>query len=166
MRIGRRSARCSMTSTRCWTSTPQRGHRAGLRRIMAKHGRYFRRIRAMWGTARFTCQAGRGRRAVPQQPHRRTACGIDALSQQAFGSPQLMTALSRLDSHLRSARPGEDWTGSAEFSGDNRSEWAGGPRAGRHRRAGAALPSSCHVKLSGRDDGRRRPRRVGPAARR
>jgi uncharacterized protein with von Willebrand factor type A (vWA) domain len=30
-----------------------------------------------------------------------------------------MQALSRLDSHLRAARPGEDWDGSAEFSGDN-----------------------------------------------
>jgi uncharacterized protein with von Willebrand factor type A (vWA) domain len=30
-----------------------------------------------------------------------------------------MNALDRLDSHLRAARPGEDWDGSAQFSGDN-----------------------------------------------
>jgi uncharacterized protein with von Willebrand factor type A (vWA) domain len=44
---------------------------------------------------------------------------LDALAQQAFGSPSLMNALNRLDSHLQAARPGEDWTGSSKFSGDN-----------------------------------------------
>lgn len=44
---------------------------------------------------------------------------LDALAQQAFGSPSLMNALNRLDSHLQTARPGEDWNGSSEFSGDN-----------------------------------------------
>ena len=44
---------------------------------------------------------------------------LDALAQQAFGSPQLMNALNRLDAHLQAARPGEDWDGSSEFSGDN-----------------------------------------------
>ncbi|MBI3228212.1 MAG: VWA domain-containing protein [Mycolicibacterium cosmeticum] len=42
---------------------------------------------------------------------------LDALAQQAFGSPSLMNALDRLDSHLQAARPGEDWSGSQEFSG-------------------------------------------------
>ncbi|GAA4343304.1 vWA domain-containing protein [Microbacterium rhizosphaerae] len=40
------------------------------------------------------------------------------LAAQAFGSPELMQGLSRLDDNLRSLRPGEDWTGSASFSGD------------------------------------------------
>jgi uncharacterized protein with von Willebrand factor type A (vWA) domain len=44
---------------------------------------------------------------------------LDALAQQAFGSPALMQALDRLDAHLQAARPGEDWEGSAQFSGDN-----------------------------------------------
>ena len=44
---------------------------------------------------------------------------LDALAQQAFGSPSLMNALNRLDGHLQAARPGEDWTGSSKFSGDN-----------------------------------------------
>jgi uncharacterized protein with von Willebrand factor type A (vWA) domain len=44
---------------------------------------------------------------------------LDALAQQAFGSPALMQALGRLDAHLQAARPGEDWEGSAQFSGDN-----------------------------------------------
>ena len=44
---------------------------------------------------------------------------LDALAQQAFGSPSLMNALNRLDAHLQAARPGEDWNGSQRFSGDN-----------------------------------------------
>lgn len=30
-----------------------------------------------------------------------------------------MQALNRLDAHLQAARPGEDWYGSEQFSGDN-----------------------------------------------
>lgn len=37
-----------------------------------------------------------------------------ALSQQAFGSPQLMQQLSRLDDNLRTLRPGEDWDGGTQ----------------------------------------------------
>ncbi|HYO02899.1 MAG TPA: VWA domain-containing protein [Mycobacterium sp.] len=44
---------------------------------------------------------------------------LDALSQQAFGSPSLTNALNKLDAHLQSARPGEDWQGSERFQGDN-----------------------------------------------
>ncbi|MGH3414317.1 MAG: vWA domain-containing protein [Marmoricola sp.] len=40
------------------------------------------------------------------------------LSQQAFGSPELTASLSQLDENLRALRPGEDWTGSEEFGGD------------------------------------------------
>ncbi|BBZ30205.1 hypothetical protein MMAD_45000 [Mycolicibacterium madagascariense] len=44
---------------------------------------------------------------------------LDALAQQAFGSPSLQNALNKLDAHLQSARPGEDWQGSERFKGDN-----------------------------------------------
>ncbi|GHJ57490.1 hypothetical protein NOK12_00100 [Nocardioides sp. OK12] len=40
------------------------------------------------------------------------------LSAQAFGSPQLMESLARLDSHLQALRPGEDWTGSEQMGGE------------------------------------------------
>ena len=40
------------------------------------------------------------------------------LSAQAFGSPQLMAALDKLDGNLQALRPGEDWSGSEQFSGD------------------------------------------------
>lgn len=40
------------------------------------------------------------------------------LSQQAFGSPQLMEQLARMDANLQSLRPGEDWSGSESFDGE------------------------------------------------
>src|SRR5690349_16014186 len=40
------------------------------------------------------------------------------LSQQAFGSPQLMESLSRLDGNLQALRPGEDWGGSERMDGE------------------------------------------------
>jgi uncharacterized protein with von Willebrand factor type A (vWA) domain len=40
------------------------------------------------------------------------------LSAQAFGSPQLMEQLGRLDGNLQALRPGEDWDGSERFQGD------------------------------------------------
>ena len=43
---------------------------------------------------------------------------LDALAQNAFGSPSLMNQLDRLDNHLRMARPGEDWEGSERFRGE------------------------------------------------
>ena len=69
---------------------------------------------------------------------------LDALAQQAFGSPSLMNALNRLDGHLQAARPGEDWTGSSAVlrrrpDGHGR----GRPGAGRHRRTRAARRGSC-----------------------
>jgi uncharacterized protein with von Willebrand factor type A (vWA) domain len=42
---------------------------------------------------------------------------LDALAQQAFGSPELMESLAQLDGNLRSLRPGEDWGGSERMEG-------------------------------------------------
>lgn len=42
-----------------------------------------------------------------------------AASQQAFGSPQLMESLARLDTNLQGLRPGEDWAGSERFTGED-----------------------------------------------
>jgi len=41
------------------------------------------------------------------------------LSQQAFGDPRLAQQLSALDAQLQALRPGEDWTSSGRFRGDN-----------------------------------------------
>ncbi len=40
------------------------------------------------------------------------------LSAQAFGSPELMAQLDRMDAALQSLRPGEDWSGAESFEGD------------------------------------------------
>ena len=40
------------------------------------------------------------------------------LAQLAFGAPQLMEQLARLDANLQALRPGEDWSGSESFEGD------------------------------------------------
>lgn len=88
--------------------------------FMAKHGQHFpenpRNVEELLDSlAKRAAAAQRFRNSL--SPEQRAE--LDALAQQAFGSPQLMQALNRLDSHLRAARPGEDWDGSAEFSGDN-----------------------------------------------
>ena len=88
--------------------------------FMAKHGRHFpenpRNVSELLDSlAKRAAAAQRFRNSL--SPEQRAE--LDALAQQAFGSPQLMESLSRLDSHLRAARPGEDWDGSAQFSGDN-----------------------------------------------
>jgi uncharacterized protein with von Willebrand factor type A (vWA) domain len=43
---------------------------------------------------------------------------LDALAAQAFGSPQLMESLARMDANLQTLRPGEDWGGSEQFDGE------------------------------------------------
>ena len=43
---------------------------------------------------------------------------LDALAQQAFGSSELMEQLARLDQALQGLRPGEDWSGSQRFRGE------------------------------------------------
>ncbi|MBO0846861.1 MAG: VWA domain-containing protein [Nocardioides sp.] len=40
------------------------------------------------------------------------------LAEQAFGSPALMEQLAQLDANLQALRPGEDWSGSERFDGE------------------------------------------------
>ncbi|MET3805752.1 uncharacterized protein with von Willebrand factor type A (vWA) domain [Nakamurella sp. UYEF19] len=51
------------------------------------------------------------------------------LSQQAFGDPRLSQSLSQLDSQLQGLRPGQDWSGSGRFDGDNPMGLGEGARA-------------------------------------
>ena len=83
---------------------------------------------------------------------------LDALAQQAFGSPSLMNALNRLDGHLQAARPGEDWTGSSRFSGDNPMGMGEGTQAMADIAELEQLAEAAVAELCRRDDGRRRPR--------
>ncbi|WP_020673555.1 vWA domain-containing protein [Amycolatopsis nigrescens] len=51
------------------------------------------------------------------------------LSQQAFGDPRLAQQLSTLDEQLRGLRPGEDWSSSGRFRGDDPLGLGAGARA-------------------------------------
>lgn len=88
--------------------------------FMAKHGEFFpenpRNVDELLNSlAKRAAAAQRFRNSL--SPDQRAE--LDALAQQAFGSAALMQALDRLDAHLQAARPGEDWSGSEQFSGDN-----------------------------------------------
>lgn len=88
--------------------------------FMDKHGEFFpenpRNVEELLDSlAKRAAAAQRFRNSLSQEQRDE----LDALAQQAFGSPQLMESLNRLDAHLQAARPGEDWTGSEQFSGDN-----------------------------------------------
>ncbi|HYB38986.1 MAG TPA: VWA domain-containing protein [Mycobacterium sp.] len=88
--------------------------------FMNKHGEFFpenpRNVEELLDSlAKRAAAAQRFRNSL--SPEQRAE--LDALAQQAFGSPALMQALNRLDAHLQAARPGEDWMGSEQFSGDN-----------------------------------------------
>ncbi len=86
--------------------------------FMAKHGRFFpenpKNVDELLDSlANRAAAAQRFRNSLSEQQR----VELDALAQQAFGSPILMNALSHLDGHLQAARPGEDWTGSQRFAG-------------------------------------------------
>ncbi|WP_204080623.1 VWA domain-containing protein [Mycobacterium riyadhense] len=88
--------------------------------FMNKHGEFFpenpRNVEELLDSlAKRAAAAQRFRNSLTQEQRDE----LDALAQQAFGSPRLMQSLSRLDAHLQTARPAEDWTGSEQFSGDN-----------------------------------------------
>lgn len=54
---------------------------------------------------------------------------LAALSQQAFGDPRLAQQLSTLDSQLQALRPGEDWTSSSRFRGQEPLGFGAGAQA-------------------------------------
>ncbi len=88
--------------------------------FMVKHGEFFgenpRNVEELLDSlAKRAAAAQRFRNSLSAEQR----AELDALALQAFGSSALQQALSRLDAHLQAARPGEDWHGSAEFSGDN-----------------------------------------------
>ena len=88
--------------------------------FMAKHGEFFpenpRNVEELLDSlAKRAAAAQRFRNSLSADQR----AELDALAMQAFGSPALQQALNRLDAHLQAARPGEDWTGSSRFSGDD-----------------------------------------------
>ncbi|MEO6826645.1 MAG: VWA domain-containing protein [Microbacteriaceae bacterium] len=87
--------------------------------FMDKHGRFFPEKpdnidELLNSLAQRAAAAQRMRNSMTQEQRDE----LDALAQQAFGSPELMETLGRLDDNLRSLRPGEDWGGSQQMEGE------------------------------------------------
>jgi len=86
--------------------------------FMAEHGEFFpeqpRSVEELLDSlAQRAAAAQRMRNSMtPEQQ-----AELDALAQQAFGSPELAQQLAELDGMLQAARPGEDWQGSENFRG-------------------------------------------------
>ena len=169
----RSSTRCSATSTTCSRSThslmgPVRTQRrTDFADFMDKHGDFFpenpQNIDELMDSLAERSAAAQ-RMLNSMTPEQRAE--LMQLSQQAFGSPELMQQLARMDANLQALRPDLDWGSSESFGGEQglgprrRHRRHPGPR--RARRAGRpALPV-----LRRRADRRRRPRRAGPPARR
>lgn len=86
--------------------------------FMAKHGQYFPE---QPGTIDELLDTLAQRAAAAQRMWNSMSAEqrqeLESLATQAFGSPELMSSLSRLDASLRSQRPQEDWSGSEDLNG-------------------------------------------------
>ena len=103
------------------------------RRVLPRESEEHRRAAGLAGQRAAAAQRFRNSLSEQQRAE------LDSLAQQAFGSPSLMNALNRLDGHLQSARPGEDWYGLAAVLRRRPAGHGGGcTGAGRHRRTRAA----------------------------
>jgi uncharacterized protein with von Willebrand factor type A (vWA) domain len=87
--------------------------------FMAEHGEYFPEqpstIEELLDTLAARAAAAQ-RMRNSMTPEQRAE--LDALAQEAFGSPELMAGLGQLDQTLRSLRPGEDWSGGERMDGE------------------------------------------------
>ncbi|MGD8195705.1 vWA domain-containing protein [Herbiconiux sp. P18] len=87
--------------------------------FMAEHGEYFpeqpETIDELLDTLAARAAAAQ-RLRNSMTPEQRAE--LDALAQQAFGSPELMQGLGQLDQTLRSLRPDENWGGAERLDGE------------------------------------------------
>jgi uncharacterized protein with von Willebrand factor type A (vWA) domain len=87
--------------------------------FMAKHGEYFpeqpQNVEELIDALAARAAAAQRMRNSMSQEQRDE---LDALAQQAFGSPELMQSLAELDGNLRGLRPGEDWNGGERLDGE------------------------------------------------
>ncbi len=86
--------------------------------FMTKHGDYFpdkpgNIDELLDSLAQRAAAAQRMRNSMTQEQRDE----LDALGQQAFGSPELMQSLAQLDGSLQALRPGENWGGSEQMDG-------------------------------------------------
>ncbi|EUA01163.1 hypothetical protein I547_3297 [Mycobacterium kansasii 824] len=112
--------------------------------FMDKHGEFFpenpRNVEELLDSlAKRAAAAQRFRNSLSQQQRDE----LDALAQQAFGSPSLMQALSRLDSHLQAARPERTGPDPSSSPVTTRSVWARAPRRWPISLSWSSWPSNC-----------------------
>ncbi len=89
-------------------------------RFMAEHGEFFpenpRTVEELVDA--LAARAAAAQRMLNSMTAQQRA-ELEALTRQAFGDARLGQQLDRLDSALRSLRPGQDWQGSARFRGQD-----------------------------------------------
>jgi uncharacterized protein with von Willebrand factor type A (vWA) domain len=92
---------------------------ADFRNFMAKHGHIFpENPQSVEELIDALAQRAAAAQRMLQSMSREQREELMSLSAQAFGSPELMAQLGQLDDNLRALRPGEDWTGSERFEGE------------------------------------------------
>lgn len=116
--------------------------------FMAKHGEFFpespRNVEELLDSlAKRAAAAQRFRNSLSAEQR----AELDALAQQAFGSPDLMQALNRLDAHLQAARPGRTGAGPSSSPATTRSAWARAPRRWPTSPSWSNWPSSCRKAI-------------------
>jgi uncharacterized protein with von Willebrand factor type A (vWA) domain len=89
-------------------------------RFMAEHGEFFpenpRTVDELIDL--LAARAAAAQRMLNSMTEEQRA-ELAALAQQAFGDPRIAAQLSTLDAALRALRPGQDWTSSARFRGND-----------------------------------------------
>jgi uncharacterized protein with von Willebrand factor type A (vWA) domain len=89
-------------------------------RFMGKHGEFFpenpRNVEELIDA--LAARAAAAQRMMNSMSAEQRA-ELGQLIQQAFGDPRLAQEVSRLDAQLQALRPGEDWTSSGRFRGQN-----------------------------------------------
>ncbi|WP_104061631.1 VWA domain-containing protein [Arthrobacter sp. 4R501] len=92
---------------------------ADFQNFMAKHGHFFpENPRSVEELIDALAQRAAAAQRMLQSMSKEQREELMNLSAQAFGSPELMAQLGQLDDTLRALRPGEDWTGSERFEGE------------------------------------------------
>ena len=92
---------------------------ADFQEFMAKHGQFFpENPQSVEELVDALAQRAAAAQRLLQSMSAEQREELMRLSAQAFGSPELMAQLGQLDSNLQALRPGEDWTGSERFEGE------------------------------------------------
>jgi len=92
---------------------------ADFQEFMAKHGQFFpENPQSVEELIDALAQRAAAAQRLLQSMSAEQREELMRLSAEAFGSPALMAQLGQLDANLQALRPGEDWTGSERFDGE------------------------------------------------